>query len=148
MTMTKLALKAIAVVAILAPCIVTIASAYWQSNVVVFDGHVSVSSGPPTHLQCKLTLRVVNVDKHDVLNLRELPSPNSPVRLGIPPNARGLIDLGERNGAWRRVQFGGSGWVNGTYVADDAVLCLPNVNQPAAKSRPPQDASNAIQPAT
>jgi hypothetical protein len=150
MTTTKFVLKAIALVAVLAPCIATLASAYRRDNLVITGG-LHIATGPAaTALQCKRTLRVVNVGKQDVLNLRELPSPQAPIRLGIPADARGLIDLRERNGVWRRIEFGASGWVNSAFVTDDVVVCLPDPAAPATgpRSRHPLDALSTTQPVT
>jgi hypothetical protein len=54
----------------------------------------------PQHqlLQQRGQLKVVNVKQNDVLYVRQLPSEDSKIVGMIPPEAIGIIDLGESNG--------------------------------------------------
>lgn len=127
----------LAVAAILASCLGVYLAAYRQDyilleTVVRMQKHAGTPPNKvvaPAPVRCRRMLRVINVRDDDVLNLRADPSHNALIRTGIPPNARGLIDLQERSGAWRRVGFKTQGehivgFVNGAFVADDGILCF------------------------
>jgi hypothetical protein len=60
---------------------------------------------------------VVNVGANDVLKVREYATDNSRVIDIIPPDADGVIYLGETQGQWIFVQYDRSkGWVNLGFV--------------------------------
>ena len=62
-------------------------------------------------------LMVVNVGANDALKVREYATDNSRVIDIIPPNAEGVIYLGETQGQWIFVQYDRSkGWVNLRFV--------------------------------
>jgi hypothetical protein len=62
-------------------------------------------------------LTVVNVEANDVLKIREYPTDNSHVIDIIPPNAKGVIYLGEAHGQWIFVRYErAEGWVNRLFV--------------------------------
>jgi hypothetical protein len=74
----------------------------------------------PQHqlLQQRGQLKVVNVKQNDVLYVRQLPSEDSKIVGMIPPEAIGIIDLGESNGQWILVRYDDAeGWVNIYFVA-------------------------------
>jgi len=149
MASSKYALRVLGLAAVLIPSIVGIVSAYRQ-NALILSGTFHIASGPATTaVVCKRTLRVVNVDKSDVLNLREEPHTQAPIRFGIPAEARGLVDLGEKKGAWRRIAFRGEvGFVHGAFVAEDAEICVPkpDAGTDGRRRAKPQDAANAKPP--
>jgi uncharacterized protein YraI len=68
--------------------------------------------------------RVVNVSSIDVLNMRIQPDPNANIKVGIPPDGRGLIKsdcVTASGGTWCTVQYQGhSGWVNERYIEPEA----------------------------
>jgi hypothetical protein len=63
-------------------------------------------------------LRVVNVGPNDVLNIRQYATASSPIIDIIPPNARGVIYLGERQGQWIFIRYEdrAEGWVQRQFV--------------------------------
>jgi len=62
-------------------------------------------------------LMVVNVTANDVLNIREYPTENSRVVDIIPPNATGVVYLGETEGQWIFVSYDrAKGWVSRRFV--------------------------------
>jgi hypothetical protein len=63
-------------------------------------------------------LTVVNIERNDVLNIREYATANSPIVDIIPPNSRSVIYLGETQGEWLfvRYQNRAQGWVHRRYV--------------------------------
>jgi hypothetical protein len=126
MTVSKFANRMVTSIVIVASLAGAIVSAYRRDSLVV-DGSVRITRGAAnTPLQCRSTLRVVNVSQEDVLNLREEPSPQARIRLGIAPGSRNLVDLGEQKGAWRRIEFLGEvGFVHGSFVVHDATICVP-----------------------
>ncbi len=63
------------------------------------------------------TLRVIDTAPNDVLNVREFPTSDARIVGVIPPDGRGIVPTGERNGNWvvvryRRVE----GWVSRRFV--------------------------------
>jgi hypothetical protein len=76
---------------------------------------------PPTSTYSQLNqgdkLRVVNVGANDVLNMREDGTANSRIIDIIPPNAEGVVYLGEAQGQWIFVQYDrAKGWVERRFV--------------------------------
>jgi hypothetical protein len=71
-------------------------------------------SSPNGQLNTGDRLRVINVGANDALNMREYATANSPIIDGIPPNAEGIIYLGEAQGEWIFVRYldRAKGWVN------------------------------------
>jgi hypothetical protein len=63
-------------------------------------------------------LMVVNVEKNDVLNIREYGTVNSRVIDIIPPDAKGVIYLGETQGQWIFIRYldRAKGWVDRRHV--------------------------------
>jgi uncharacterized protein YgiM (DUF1202 family) len=62
-------------------------------------------------------LRVVRVSPNDALNMREYPTDQSRIIDIIPPDATGIISLGETQGEWIFVQYDRArGWVSRRYV--------------------------------
>jgi hypothetical protein len=63
-------------------------------------------------------LMVVNVEKNDVLNIREYGTVNSRVIDIIPPDAKGVIYLGETQGQWIFIRYldQAKGWVDRRHV--------------------------------
>lgn len=62
--------------------------------------------------------RVVNVDSHDVLNVRQTPSPTSAIVGALPPGTRRVEVLEARHGWGRILMPGGEGWVSLAYLAE------------------------------
>lgn len=96
----------------------------------------SVASPPAQNGQvaprvtCKRTFRVVELAKGDLLNLRKWPSAQAPILLGIAAGSRGLIDLEDQSGLWKKVAFRGeTGFVHTAYVIADAHVCGPVPDQ-------------------
>jgi hypothetical protein len=132
MTVSKFANRMVTSIVIVASLAAAIVAAYRRDTLVV-DGFFRIGRGAAANpqLQCRPTLRVVNVAEEDVLNLREEPSSQARIRLGIAPGSRNLIDLGEQKGAWRRIEFLGQvGFVHGSFVAHDAAICVPKPDAP------------------
>jgi hypothetical protein len=62
-------------------------------------------------------LRVVRIPPNDALNIREYPTDQSRIIDIIPPDATGVISLGETQGEWIFVQYDrAKGWVNRRFV--------------------------------
>jgi hypothetical protein len=75
------------------------------------------STPPPLTLNEGDKLRVVNVGANDALNMREDGTVNSRIIDIIPPNAEGVIYLGETQGQWIFVQYDrAKGWVERRFV--------------------------------
>lgn len=136
MNASKWTLTLLALTAAVASCAGVIVGAIRHDTLTV-DASIRIQNGPTAATtQCKRTLRVANVQKHDVLNLREQPSSKAAVLLEIAPHTRGLVDLEKQSGAWKRVAVRKDvdwavGWVHGAYVVDDTMVC---------PSRPPSTA--------
>ena len=65
-------------------------------------------------------MRVVGVEKNDVLKIREWPSPKSRIIDVIQPGENGIRFYGERRGDWVFVQHGATeGWVHNRYVVPE-----------------------------
>lgn len=62
--------------------------------------------------------RVVNVDSHDVLNVRQTPSPTSAIVGELPPGTARVEVLEARHGWGRILMRGGAGWVSLAYLAE------------------------------
>jgi hypothetical protein len=80
------------------------------------DDEPSASPGPLTR---GAKMKVVNVEANDVLNIREYAIEKSPIIDIIPPNADGVIYLGESQGQWIFIQYDrakAKGWVNRRFV--------------------------------
>jgi hypothetical protein len=75
----------------------------------------SANAGP---LSTGTELMVVNVEKNDVLNIREYGTVNSRVIDIIPPDAKGVIYLGETQGQWIFIRYldRAKGWVDRRHV--------------------------------
>jgi len=62
-------------------------------------------------------LRAVGILANEVLNIREYPTDQSHIIDIIPPNATGIVYLGETQGQWIFVQYERStGWVDRNFV--------------------------------
>ncbi len=71
--------------------------------------------------QAQTTLRVIDTAPNDVLNVRELPTSNARIVGVIPPDGRGLVPSGERNGNWVFVRYRKvEGWVSSRFVYPEA----------------------------
>ena len=69
-------------------------------------------------------LSVVNVEKWDVLNIRELPDHKSRIVGEIPCDGKNIVDLKQTyysgKSRWKKIQYGDyAGWVNGAYLQID-----------------------------
>ena len=90
---------------------------------------------------CTDVLRVVGV-RNDVLWLRSFPGiPEtggaSNVLLGIPPDAVEVRDLGQTEGAWRRVSFRGvTGFASLRHLKQHMRYCTVRPQQPAPSASP------------
>ncbi|WP_342150772.1 SH3 domain-containing protein [Methylorubrum sp. SB2] len=63
------------------------------------------------------TLRVIDTPPNDVLNVRKYPTTDARIIGMIPPDGRGIIPTGERNGNWVFVRYGKvEGWVSRRFV--------------------------------
>lgn len=71
--------------------------------------------------EAQSTLRVVDTAPNDVLNVREFPTSNARIVGVIPPDGRGLVPSGERNGNWVFVRYRKvEGWVSSRFVYPEA----------------------------
>lgn len=62
-------------------------------------------------------LRVIDTAPNDVLNVREYPTTGARIVGVIPPDGRGIIPTGERNGGWVFVRYRKvEGWVSRRFV--------------------------------
>ncbi|MGT2488597.1 SH3 domain-containing protein [Methylobacterium oryzae CBMB20] len=67
--------------------------------------------------QAQQTLRVIDTAPNDVLNVRELPTLDARIVGVIPPDGRGIVPTGERNGNWVFVRYRKvEGWVSRRFV--------------------------------
>jgi len=67
------------------------------------------------------TLRVIDTAPNDVLNVREYPTTDARIIGVIPPEGRGIIPTGERNGSWVFVRYRKvEGWVSRRFVFPDS----------------------------
>jgi uncharacterized protein YgiM (DUF1202 family) len=67
------------------------------------------------------TLRVIDTAPNDVLNVREYPTSDSRIVGVIPPDGRGIVPLGDRNGNWIFVRYRKvEGWVSRRFVYPEA----------------------------
>jgi hypothetical protein len=85
------------------------------------EGSYATAPLPPANtgqLSAGTELTVVNIERNDVLNIREYATANSPIVDIIAPNSRGVIYLGETQGEWLfvRYQNRAQGWVHRRYV--------------------------------
>jgi uncharacterized protein YgiM (DUF1202 family) len=65
-------------------------------------------------------LRIVNVKENDALYLRQYPTEDSKIVGMIPPDATGIIPLGESQGQWILVRFDGTeGWANTRFLSKE-----------------------------
>ncbi|WP_246695314.1 SH3 domain-containing protein [Methylobacterium sp. P1-11] len=55
--------------------------------------------------QAQQTLRVIDTAPNDVLNVREFPTADAKIVGVIPPDGRGIVPTGERNGNWVFVRY-------------------------------------------
>ncbi len=79
--------------------------------VVVFSGSQARACA------CCGTYRVVNVEKHDVLNIRSGPSVRYRKVGSIPAGSACVIKTGRKRGKWHQVQYAQIlGWVNSRYL--------------------------------
>lgn len=74
--------------------------------------------------------RVVNVDSHDVLNVRRTPSPTSALVGSLPPGASRVEVLETRHGWGRVLLRGAEGWVSLAYLAEDERPDIPGQSAP------------------
>lgn len=71
--------------------------------------------------EAQTTLRVIDTAPNDVLNVREFPTSNARIVGVIPPDGRGLVPSGERNGNWVFVRYRKvEGWVSNRFVYPEA----------------------------
>jgi uncharacterized protein YraI len=71
--------------------------------------------------EAQTTLRVIDTAPNDVLNVREFPTSNARIVGVIPPDGRGLVPSGERNGNWVFVRYRKvEGWVSSRFVYPEA----------------------------
>lgn len=71
--------------------------------------------------KAKRVFRVVGVEAHDKLNIREQPDSDSTVIARIPPFATGIRMLGSCVAEWCRIRYRNRrGWVHTAYVAPEA----------------------------
>jgi hypothetical protein len=123
MMSSRMTFRLLGLAMVAASCLAAAISAYDRK---FFSVDLRVASGPEVNARCSRTFRVERVKPTDVLNLREQASADAPIRLGIPATARGLIDLGEQTGVWRRISFRGEvGYVNTAFLGDDIEVCEP-----------------------
>jgi hypothetical protein len=67
------------------------------------------------------TLRVIDTAPNDVLNVREFPTSDARIVGVIPPDGRGIVPTGERNGIWVFVRYRKvEGWVSRRFVHPEA----------------------------
>jgi hypothetical protein len=67
------------------------------------------------------TLRVIDTAPNDVLNVREFPTSDARIVGVIPPDGRGIVPTGERNGNWVFVRYRKvEGWVSRRFVYPEA----------------------------
>jgi hypothetical protein len=80
--------------------------------------YVPPSSGNVGQLSTGTELTVVNVTPNDILKIREYPTDNSRVIDIIPPDAKGVVYLGEAQGEWIFVRYldRARGWVDRRHV--------------------------------
>ncbi len=75
----------------------------------------------PSVAQAQTTLRVIDTAPNDVLNVREFPTSQSRIVGVIPPDGRGIVPLGDRNGGWVFIRYRKvEGWVSSRYVYPEA----------------------------
>jgi hypothetical protein len=95
----------------------TLEFSYLKSATAAPDVLKSYAGINPAPLNKGATLNVKNVKTNDVLKMREFPTDNSPVIDIIPPDATGVVYLGESQGQWVFVRYERSeGWVNRIFV--------------------------------
>lgn len=71
----------------------------------------------PTAAVAQSTLRVIDTAPNDVLNVREYLTIGARIVGVIPPDGRGIVPTGERNGAWVFVRYRKvEGWVSRRFV--------------------------------
>ena len=81
----------------------------------IFAGLLVLAAPIAAHAQG--TLRVVDTAPNDVLNVREFPTSDARIVGVIPPDGRGLVPNGERNGNWVFVRYRKvEGWVSRRFV--------------------------------
>lgn len=72
--------------------------------------------------QAQQTLRVIDTAPNDVLNVREYPTTDARIVGVIPPDGRGIVVSGERNGNWVFVRYRKvEGWVSRRFVYPEAL---------------------------
>ena len=75
----------------------------------------------PSFAVAQQTLKVIDTAPNDVLNVREFPTTASRIVGVIPPDGRGLVPVGERNGTWVFVRYRKvEGWVSSRFVYPEA----------------------------
>ncbi|MGA4555641.1 SH3 domain-containing protein [Methylorubrum aminovorans] len=73
--------------------------------------------GVPGTAMAQQTLRVIDTAPNDVLNVREYPTTGARIVGVIPPDGRGIVPLGDRNGNWVFVRYENvEGWVSSRFV--------------------------------
>ncbi|MGI9521446.1 MAG: SH3 domain-containing protein [Hyphomicrobiaceae bacterium] len=90
-------------------------------NLAVFtllaSGSSSLPIGAVSAREATIVMRVVNVERNDVLNIREQPTRRSRILGVIPPNASGVAYLDQSDGKWLLVRYNDTaGWVHRRYV--------------------------------
>jgi uncharacterized protein YgiM (DUF1202 family) len=90
-------------------------------NPFVQAAALAVSLTVATGSEAQVTLRVIDTAPNDVLNVRELPTTDSRIVGVIPPDGRGIVPSGERNGNWVFVRYRKvEGWVSSRFVYPEA----------------------------
>lgn len=75
----------------------------------------------PSATMAQQTLRVIDTAPNDVLNVREYPTTGARIVGVIPPDGRGIVPLGDRNGGWVFVRYENvEGWVSSRFVYPEA----------------------------
>jgi hypothetical protein len=90
-----------------------------NTRIVAQEDEDQPSASPGRPLTHGVEMKVVNVGANDVLNIREYATEKSPIIDIIPPNADGVIYLGESQGQWIFVRYDrakAKGWVNRRFV--------------------------------
>ena len=74
-----------------------------------------------TGAHAQATLRVIDTAPSDVLNVWEFPTSDSRIVGVIPPDGRGIVSTGDRNGNWVFVRYRKvEGWVSRRFVYPEA----------------------------
>jgi hypothetical protein len=92
------------------------------------------TAGAPVN--CTDQVRIVGIPPANVLGMRETPwvpgpGERSNLKLGVPPSARDIEDLGQQFGEWRKIRFRGvDGWVRTRFLRPNGRRCEQVKGQP------------------